>query len=76
LVSKKRDARVMNDQGSDSEIMILTTSPTKGHVMKTQPVEIGGVEIYRSGTIIGKALEPLESGTGLIEVFMMQEEER
>lgn len=29
-----------------------------------------------SGTIIGKALEPLESGTGLIGVFLMQEEER
>jgi hypothetical protein len=49
---------------------LLTTSSTKGHAMKAQPVDVGGVEIYRPGTIIGKALEPLESGTGLIEVFV------
>ena len=49
---------------------LLTTSPTKGRAMKAQPVDIGGVEIYRPGTIIGKAMEPLESGTGLIEVFV------
>ena len=49
---------------------LLTTSPTAGHAMKAQPVEIGGVEIYRLGTIIGKAVEPLESGTEMIEVFV------
>ena len=49
---------------------LLTTSPTLGHAMKAQPVNIGGVEIYRPGTIIGKAMEPLNSGTGLIEVFV------
>jgi hypothetical protein len=49
---------------------LLTTSPTRGHAMKAQPVDIGGVEIHRPGTIIGKAMEPLESGTGLIEVFV------
>jgi hypothetical protein len=50
---------------------LLTTSPTAGHAMKAVPVDIEGVEIYRPGTIIGKALESLESGTGLIEVFVM-----
>jgi len=49
---------------------LLTTSPTAGHAMKAQPVEIGGVEIHRPGTIIGKAVEPLESGTEMIEVFV------
>jgi hypothetical protein len=49
---------------------LLTTSATLGHAMKAQPVELGGAEIYRPGTIIGKALEPLNSGTGLIEVFV------
>ncbi len=49
---------------------LLTTSPTKGHAMKALPVEFGGVEIQRPGTMIGKALEPLDSGTGLIEVFV------
>jgi hypothetical protein len=49
---------------------LLTSSSTTGHVMKAQPVDVGGVEIYRPRTIIGLALEPLESGTGLIEVFV------
>jgi hypothetical protein len=49
---------------------LLTTSATLGHAMKAQPVELGGVEIYRPGTIIGKAMEPLSSGTGLIEIFV------
>jgi hypothetical protein len=49
---------------------LLTSSSTTGHAMKAQPVDVGGVEIYRLGTIIGKALEPLESGTGMIEVFV------
>ena len=49
---------------------LLTTSPTAGHAMKAQPVDLGGVEIHRPGTLIGKAMEPLDSGTGLIEVFV------
>lgn len=50
---------------------LLTTSPTPGHAMKAQPVDVGGVKIYRPGTIIGKALESLKSGRGLIEVFIV-----
>jgi hypothetical protein len=50
---------------------LLTSSPTPGHAMKAQPVKIGGVEIYRPGTIIGKALEGLSEGRGLIEVFIV-----
>jgi hypothetical protein len=49
---------------------LLTTSDTPGHAMKAQPVVIGGVEIYRPGTTLGKALEPLDSGTGVIEVLV------
>ncbi len=49
---------------------LLTTSDTPGHAMKAQPVEIGGIEIYRPGTTIGKALEPLDSGTGTIQVLV------
>ena len=41
---------------------LLTTSDTPGHAMKaTDP---------RVGTIIGKALAPLESGQGVIPVFI------
>ena len=35
-----------------------------------------GARVMNDQGSIGKALEPLESGTGLIEVFVMQEEER
>jgi hypothetical protein len=28
--------------------------------MKSEPLSLGGVEIHRPGTLIGKALEPLE----------------
>jgi hypothetical protein len=38
--------------------------------MKSVPVEIGGVRIHRPGTLIGKALEPLEKGTGEILVLL------
>ena len=41
---------------------LLTTSDTQGHAMKaTNPV---------IGTILGKALEPLDAGTGTIEVLV------
>jgi hypothetical protein len=49
---------------------LLTTSNTPGHGMKAQPVVIGEVEIYRPGTTLAKALEPLDSGTGTIEVLV------
>jgi len=42
---------------------LLTTSSTPGHAMRaTEPMP---------GTILGKALEPLETGTGLIRVLVM-----
>lgn len=49
---------------------LLTTSSTPGHAMKADPIEVGGVTFYRPGTILGKAMEPLESGTGVILVLV------
>jgi hypothetical protein len=49
---------------------LLSTSSTPGHAMKAAPVIINGLEIYRPGTILGKALEPLAQGTGVIKVFV------
>jgi hypothetical protein len=49
---------------------LLTTSTTPGYAMKAAPVVVNGVEIYRTGTILGKALEPLDKGTGIIKVFV------
>ena len=42
---------------------LLTSSPTPGHAMATLAPA--------PGTIVGKALEPLESGTGVIRVLVM-----
>ena len=49
---------------------LLVTSGVEGAAMKSTPVDLGGVSIHRPGTIIGKALEPLESGTGEILVLL------
>jgi hypothetical protein len=49
---------------------LLTTSSTPGHAMRAEAVEIGGVPIHRPGTIIGKALEGWDGGTGTIQVLV------
>ncbi len=49
---------------------LLVTSEAEGVAMKSVPVDLGGVQIHRPGTIIGKALEPLEKGTGEILVLL------
>ena len=43
---------------------LLTASPTAGHAMRSSD--------HAPGTIMGKALEPLREGTGLIRVLVMQ----
>jgi hypothetical protein len=42
---------------------LLTTSPTPGHAMRADDPQ--------PGTILGKALEPLDHGTGLVKVLVM-----
>lgn len=49
---------------------LLVTSDAEGVAMKSLEVDLGGVKIHRPGTIIGKALEPLASGTGEILVLL------
>jgi hypothetical protein len=50
---------------------LLTTAGTPGYAMKARPVVVGGVAIYPTGTILGKALAPLATGRGTIEVLLM-----
>jgi len=50
---------------------LLVTSPTPGHAMRSTPIDVGGVSIHRPGTLIGKALEPLDKGDGEILVLLM-----
>ncbi len=49
---------------------LLVTSPTPGHAMRSVPVELGGTSIHRPGTLLGKALEPLDAGQGEILVLL------
>ena len=42
---------------------LLTVSPTPGHAMRSSD--------HTAGTVLGKALEPLDSGTGIIKVLVM-----
>jgi hypothetical protein len=49
---------------------LLVTSDKEGVAMKSVPVNLSGVEFHRPGTLIGKALESLEKGTGEILVLL------
>ena len=49
---------------------LLVTSDSPGMAMKSVPVNLGGVQLHRPGTLIGKALEPLEKGSGKILVLL------
>jgi hypothetical protein len=62
--------KVVDESGPIRRGDLLTTSSTPGHAMKARPLMIDGDPFYRPGTIIGKALKSLESGTGVIEVFI------
>jgi hypothetical protein len=48
---------------------LLVTSPIPGHAMRSEPLDVNGARFHRPGTILGKALQSLESGTG--EILML-----
>ena len=49
---------------------LLVTSRKPGYAMKSIPVAIGDIQMHRPGTIVGKALEPLDQGQGEILVLL------
>jgi len=49
---------------------LLVTSDVPGVAMKSEAVNLGGVQFHRPGTLIGKALDPLEKGSGEILVLL------
>lgn len=49
---------------------LLVTSDLPGTAMRSQPIDLGGHKIHQPGTIIGKALQPLEDGVGEILVLL------
>lgn len=63
--------KVVDENGPIQRGDLLTSSSTPGHAMKATSVTIDGQPIHRPGTIIGKAVGSLRSGTGTIEVFVI-----
>lgn len=49
---------------------LLVTSDIPGVAMKSEPITIGNRKMHMPGTLIGKALEPLEKGSGRILVLL------
>ena len=49
---------------------LLVTAALPGRAMKARPELVGGVAVYPTGAILGKALEPLAAGTGTISVLV------
>ena len=49
---------------------LLVSSTKPGMAMKSEAVDIAGIAMHRPGTLIGKALEPLEGGVGEILVLL------
>ena len=49
---------------------LLVTSDIAGTAMRSEPMDINGRKFHQPGTIIGKALEPLEGGVGEILVLL------
>ncbi|MEK6324699.1 MAG: hypothetical protein AABN33_23910 [Acidobacteriota bacterium] len=49
---------------------LLVTSDKEGIAMRSLPLDLGGTPIHRPGTLIGKALEPLDKGVGEILVLL------
>lgn len=49
---------------------LLVTSDEPGRAMRSEPMDVGGRKFHQPGTIIGKALEPIENGEGEILVLL------
>ncbi len=49
---------------------LLVTSDLPGTAMRSEPMLLNGRKFHQPGTIIGKALEPMESGVGEILVLL------
>jgi hypothetical protein len=49
---------------------LLVTSDVAGTAMRSEPMNINGRQFHQPGTILGKALEPLEDGIGEVLVLL------
>ncbi len=62
--------KVTNENGAIQPGDLLTTSSTSGHAMKAKPLMVNEVQIYPAGAVLGKALEALDEGSGVIKVLL------
>jgi len=62
--------KVSAENGAIQPGDLLVSSDTPGHAMQADPLEVDGVEFYQPGTILGKAMESLDQGTGVILVLV------
>jgi hypothetical protein len=62
--------KVTDENGPIERGDLLTSSSVPRHAMKAKPIVVDGQPIYRPGTLIGKALESLASGKGMVEIFV------
>jgi hypothetical protein len=69
-VAGRVPCRVDASNGAIQEGDLLTTSSRPGYAMKAEPIEVSGRTFYPSGTVLGKAMGTLESGTGTIDVLV------
>jgi len=49
---------------------LLVTGNRPGHAMRSEKISVGGIEIHRPGTILGKALEASKGGEGEVLVLL------
>ena len=63
--------KVTSERGPIKIGDLLTSSSTEGYAMKSEPAVINNTKIYSAGTILGKALEPMENKTVVIKVLIM-----
>ncbi|MGH7710454.1 MAG: beta strand repeat-containing protein, partial [Gemmatimonadaceae bacterium] len=62
--------RVSVENGAINRGDILVTA-TPGHAMRSSPLDVQGITLYPSGSILGKALENFAGpGTGVIRVLV------
>lgn len=62
--------KVDASQGAIQVGDLLVCSDKEGRAMRSEPVNIVGIQMHRPGTLIGKALEPLAEGEGEILVLL------
>jgi hypothetical protein len=62
--------QVVDENGPIQRGDLLTSSSIPGYAMRAEPVLVNGERVYRSGTIVGKALEAHRSGRGVITIFV------